>query len=108
MKARRLIKTCGLPIAARHHYQLEWLHSHSLPPAAVGRLPTMLRPLLALCLLLLAGPAWAGSRVSFQEEVVPLLTRLGCNSGACHGKPSGKNGFALSLRGYNPALDIAS
>ena len=31
---------------------------------------------------------------------------MGCNSGACHGTPSGKNGFRLSLRGYDPGLDI--
>ena len=29
----------------------------------------------------------------------------GCNSGACHGTPTGKNGFKLSLRGYDPAAD---
>lgn len=46
--------------------------------------------------------------VSFLHEVVPLLTREGCNSGACHGTPSGKNGFRLSLRGYDPALDFQS
>src|SRR5437870_11237003 len=46
--------------------------------------------------------------VSFRREVVPLLTRLGCNAGACHGTPSGKNGFRLSLRGYDAAFDLAS
>src|SRR4051794_40381207 len=46
--------------------------------------------------------------VSFVREVLPVLTRQGCNAGACHGTPSGKNGFRLSLRGYDPALDIAS
>ncbi len=42
---------------------------------------------------------------SFRREVLPLLTRLGCNQGACHGKLSGQNGFRLSLRGYAPELD---
>jgi len=37
-----------------------------------------------------------------------VLTRQGCNAGACHGTPSGKNGFRLSLRGYDPVLDLAS
>jgi hypothetical protein len=58
-----------------------------------------------------AAPVRAGDGevpVSFRREVVPLLTRLGCNAGACHGTPSGKNGFRLSLRGYDPALDLAS
>ena len=43
---------------------------------------------------------------SFVEDVIPLLTRLGCNQGACHGKNDGRNGFRLSLRGYAPELDI--
>lgn len=43
--------------------------------------------------------------VSFQEEVIPLFTRMGCNQGACHGKQAGQNGFRLSLRGYAPELD---
>jgi hypothetical protein len=44
--------------------------------------------------------------VSFQTEVLAALTKAGCNSGACHGSPSGKGGFRLSLRGYDPLLDI--
>ena len=40
--------------------------------------------------------------------MVPILTKAGCNAGACHGNPTGKNGFRLSLRGYDPALDIQS
>jgi nitroreductase len=42
---------------------------------------------------------------SFRREVEPILTRLGCNQGACHGKQAGQNGFRLSLRGYAPELD---
>ena len=44
--------------------------------------------------------------VQFVHEVLPALTKAGCNAGACHGTPAGKNGFRLSLRGYNPALDF--
>ena len=48
----------------------------------------------------------AASRVpSFRREIEPVLTRLGCNQGACHGKLAGQNGFRLSLRGYAPELD---
>lgn len=43
--------------------------------------------------------------VSFDHEVVPALTKAGCNSGKCHGSPSGKGGFALSLRGFDLAKD---
>ncbi len=42
---------------------------------------------------------------SFLNEVVPVLTRSGCNQGACHGKGTGQNGFRLSLRGYAPEQD---
>jgi hypothetical protein len=43
--------------------------------------------------------------VSFRNEVIASLNVGGCNQGACHGTPSGKNGFKLSLRGYDPASD---
>ena len=44
--------------------------------------------------------------VSFKTEVLGALTKAGCNAGACHGSPSGKGGFRLSLRGYDPELDL--
>lgn len=43
--------------------------------------------------------------VSFRHDVIASLNVGGCNQGACHGSPSGKNGFRLSLRGYDPAAD---
>ena len=43
--------------------------------------------------------------VSFTNEVVPTLTRFGCNQGTCHGAQFGKGGFRLSLAGYDPDLD---
>src|SRR5438552_16059920 len=42
---------------------------------------------------------------SFVNDVEPILTRLGCNQGSCHGKGAGQNGFRLSLRGYAPEMD---
>ena len=42
----------------------------------------------------------------FAEDIVPILTRLGCNTGSCHGKADGQNGFHLSLFGYDPAGDF--
>ena len=53
-----------------------------------------------------AAPATAAGPVSFTRDVVPALTKAGCNSGTCHGTPTGKNGFRLSLRWYDPELDI--
>jgi WD40 repeat protein len=44
----------------------------------------------------------------FLRDVNPILTRLGCNQGACHGADAGRNGFKLSLRGYDSLFDIRS
>lgn len=40
------------------------------------------------------------------QDVNPVLARAGCNAGTCHGAKDGKNGFKLSLRGYDPIYDI--
>lgn len=45
------------------------------------------------------------SPVSFRHDVMPALSQAGCNTGACHGTPTGKGGFRLSLRGYLPDED---
>jgi hypothetical protein len=45
------------------------------------------------------------SAVTFERDVEPILTRAGCNAGACHGKARGQNGFALSLLGFDPVHD---
>ena len=42
---------------------------------------------------------------SFRNDVLPVLTKLGCNSGACHGAAAGQDGFGLSLFGYDPEGD---
>lgn len=47
----------------------------------------------------------AESLRSFRQEVMPALSKAGCNSGACHGYSLGKNGFKLSLRGADPEKD---
>ena len=44
--------------------------------------------------------------VEFVRDVNPVLSRLGCNAGTCHGAQAGKNGFKLSLRGYDPIFDV--
>ncbi|MEO5803020.1 MAG: hypothetical protein ABIR24_05785, partial [Verrucomicrobiota bacterium] len=43
--------------------------------------------------------------VGFVRDVEPLLAKVGCNAGTCHGSAKGKNGFKLSLRGYDPDFD---
>ena len=44
----------------------------------------------------------------FVRDVSPIISRLGCNAGTCHGAKEGKNGFKLSLRGYDPETDLRS
>lgn len=46
-----------------------------------------------------------GRSVDFRTEVQPLLSKLGCNAGGCHGKASGQNGFKLSLFGFDADYD---
>jgi hypothetical protein len=43
--------------------------------------------------------------VQFRNDVLPVLTKAGCNTGKCHGAASGKDGFRLSLFGYDPEGD---
>ncbi|HVA46068.1 MAG TPA: DUF1549 domain-containing protein [Pirellulales bacterium] len=47
----------------------------------------------------------SGRRIDFANDVVPVLSRYGCNAGGCHGKASGQNGFKLSLFGFDPQFD---
>src|SRR5678810_1111473 len=56
--------------------------------------------------------SWAGTRAisaepepNFIKDVVPVLTKAGCNAGACHGSFQGRGGFRLSLLGVDPAAD---
>ncbi|MBX6311372.1 MAG: DUF1553 domain-containing protein [Isosphaeraceae bacterium] len=47
-------------------------------------------------------------RVDFSNEIIPALTKLGCNQGACHGAQHGKGGFKLSLLGFEPGADYTA
>ena len=72
------------------------------------RIPAFsLLPLAGASLLFgsLASAAEPSARVTFERDVEPILTRAGCNAGACHGKASGQNGFKLSLLGFDPEFD---
>jgi len=61
---------------------------------------------LGLSLLVLAGVLHgAEEKVTFLRDVAPILNKTGCTSGPCHGAAKGKNGFKLSLRGYDPQFD---
>jgi hypothetical protein len=43
--------------------------------------------------------------VSFEQHIIPLLTKASCNSAGCHGKAEGQNGFKLSVFGFDPESD---
>ena len=47
----------------------------------------------------------AAGRLTFELDVMPVLSVAGCNQGACHGKQRGQNGFQLSLLGFDPDFD---
>jgi WD40 repeat protein len=42
---------------------------------------------------------------SFVRDVLPVLSRAGCNAGSCHAKPDGQNGFRLSVFSFDPKSD---
>ncbi|HUG93884.1 MAG TPA: DUF1549 domain-containing protein [Planctomycetaceae bacterium] len=97
--------------------------SNALRPAA-GR-SAALRQSLAAWLVALVAPALvpadapadqpdtpasvaaphAPPAVHFENDIVPLFSKLGCNSGGCHGKSAGQNGFRLSVFGFDPRAD---
>lgn len=64
--------------------------------------------------VILASTAGAGAAradddaPAFGRHIMPIFSKAGCNSGSCHGTFAGKNGFRLSLFGYEPAADYAS
>jgi hypothetical protein len=74
------------------------------------RLVAALRWVAAALTMLAPSQAAAGADhpVSFRHEVMPVLSKAGCNQGVCHGNLHGKGGFRLSLRGEDPAADFAA
>lgn len=52
------------------------------------------------------GLAMAAPAVSFRNDVMAVLSKAGCNMGACHGNQNGKAGFKLSLRGEDAVFDL--
>src|SRR6478672_2783320 len=73
---------------------------------------TMTLRLQTLVLVLLAAlpirAVASDAAPTFERDVLPILTRAGCNAGACHGKARGQNGFQLSLLGFDPDFDYAA
>ena len=69
-----------------------------------------LRSVLAAVLLMTGADSCRADRSSpsFVNDIVPMLTKLSCNSGGCHGKATGQNGFKLSLLGFEPDFDYTA
>lgn len=63
---------------------------------------------LALLVALVVAPTSGAAEAvpTFESDIQPLLTRYGCNAGACHGKARGQNGFQLSLLAYDHDFDF--
>src|SRR5260370_30828990 len=81
------------------------LTNYAITPRALSRLGLLWRA--ALAAFSAPTPLCAGP-VSFRNEVMAVLSRGGCNQGACHGNQNGKNGFKLSLRGEDPSFDYSA
>lgn len=78
-------------ISHRYGRRRSWVKHPTWGLFALAFLPTM--------------PVQAGP-ISFRNDVMAVLSRAGCNQGACHGNQNGKNGFKLSLRGQDPDFDL--
>jgi hypothetical protein len=66
------------------------------------------RSLFAVAVLLAGLARASAAEVSFELDVIPILSKAGCNGGGCHGALAGKGGFRLSLFGYDPKADYLS
>src|SRR5262245_24631680 len=65
-------------------------------------------PFVIVALFFGAEPACAADppkEINFARDIVPALTKLGCNAGSCHGSFQGRGGFRLSLLGFDQSAD---
>ena len=77
----------------------------SLPRTSWGRVVVVLT-VMCIGVSFVALPVRA-AEVSFQNDVMAVLSKAGCNLGTCHGNARGKGGFQISLRGQDPMSDFA-
>ena len=68
-------------------------------------MPMPPRVLITALLIVSIAPVLRAQEVDFENDIMPVLTRYGCNAGACHGKSGGQGGFQLSLLGFDPNGD---
>ena len=117
--AQRLLlqeKTAGGEIAGRVTDGVEWSSS---APMVASVADGLLKPLsdgeavvtasvggrTASTKVVVSGVTRSIAR-NFRNQVEPILAKMGCNTGACHGALAGKGGFRLSLNGFDPAADF--
>src|SRR5260370_3528860 len=94
--------------------QIHTKEDRGMHAARMSRFQTL--SALALGVSLTFGPSTQGAvdlpghgtvhKVDFERHIMGLFGRLGCNSGSCHGSFQGRNGFRLSLFGYDPEKDF--
>ncbi|MBS0266038.1 MAG: DUF1553 domain-containing protein [Planctomycetes bacterium] len=65
---------------------------------------------VAAALVAFGNSAWGAeaSHYNFENDILPILSRFGCNTSGCHGKAEGQNGFKLSIFGFDPEADHAA
>ena len=63
---------------------------------------------LSLLIVLAPAPAVAADTLHFENDILPILGRYGCNSSGCHGKAEGQGGFKLSVFASDPDADFAA
>jgi hypothetical protein len=78
-------------------------HQPTNPHSTLKRISGTLS--FALALFFVNATVAAAEALSFRTGVLPILTKAGCNAGACHGAATGQGGFKLSLLGYDPEED---
>src|ERR671912_2894082 len=81
------------------------IFTHRRSPSKLAIAEEKMRLHKAASLTLLVIPALAAADVTYIRDVAPILNKASCTSGPCHGAAKGKNGFKLSLRGYDPKFD---
>ncbi len=92
--------TCSHPCPRLTRRCVLWLAL--LLPVSVARADG---PGVDLGRMMLLPEGWS---FNFERDIVPILSRHGCNGSGCHGKAEGQNGFKLSVFGFDPAADYVS
>src|ERR1051326_5328634 len=83
-----------------------WLEGTEGRVSPIGNIGNGWLTRAACCFLFSAAGRWgAEPHPTFLRDVAPILNKVGCTAGTCHGAAKGKNGFKLSLRGYDPQFD---